>query len=55
MPKLKAECDNDTEQLKSSQYSIWVTGWTTGVRFPAGTVKGFFLFFTASRPALGPT
>jgi len=29
--------------------------WTTGVRFPAGTVTGFFLISTASRRALGPT
>jgi hypothetical protein len=28
------------------------TGWTIGVRFPAG--PGIFLFTTASRTALGP-
>jgi hypothetical protein len=27
---------------------------TTGVRFPTGAVMGFFLFATASTPALGP-
>jgi hypothetical protein len=26
-----------------------------GVRFPAGTGKGFFLITTASIPAMGPT
>jgi hypothetical protein len=26
-----------------------------GVMFPAGAMMGFFLFFTVSRPALGPT
>jgi hypothetical protein len=30
-------------------------GWTTGVRFPSGKVMTFFLFSTASRPALGST
>jgi hypothetical protein len=34
------------------QYSDWATGWTTGVLFPVR--QGFFLFSTASRPALGP-
>jgi len=29
-------------------------GWTARVQFPAGAVMGFFLFTTASRPALGP-
>jgi hypothetical protein len=31
------------------------TGWTTGIRFPAGAMMGFLLFATATRPALGPT
>jgi hypothetical protein len=25
------------------QYNDWVTGWITGVRFSAGTMKEFFL------------
>jgi hypothetical protein len=28
-------------------------GLATGVKFPAGAIKGFFLFTTASRSALG--
>jgi hypothetical protein len=47
--------------LISALHSMWVailhcaTGWTTGVRFPAGAVMEFlFLFVTAFRPALGP-
>jgi len=31
------------------------TGWTTGVRFPAGPMIGLFLFSTASRSVLEPT
>jgi hypothetical protein len=32
-------------------------GWKTGVQFPAGQggELGIFLFYTVSRPALGPT
>jgi hypothetical protein len=37
-----------TLDLFSKQY------WTAGVRFMAGAVRGFFLYVTASRPALGP-
>jgi hypothetical protein len=29
-------------------------GWTTGVQFLTGKMMGFFLFATASRPALRP-
>jgi hypothetical protein len=32
-----------------------MTGWTTRVRFPAGALKGCFLFAIAYRPVLGPT
>jgi hypothetical protein len=38
-----------------SQYSDYATGWTTVVWFPAGVGKGFFVFATVFRPALGPT
>jgi hypothetical protein len=31
------------------------TGWTIGVRFPAGAEKGFFLFIASRPAALGPT
>jgi hypothetical protein len=31
------------------------TGWTTGAQFLAAAVVEFFLFATASKPALGPT
>jgi hypothetical protein len=30
-------------------------GWTSGVQFPEGKMKGHFLFATAPRSALGPT
>jgi hypothetical protein len=33
--------------------SLWATGWTAGVPFPAE--QEIFLFSTASGPALGPT
>jgi len=30
------------------------TGWTTELQLPAGTVMGFYLFATSSRPFWGP-
>jgi len=38
-----------------SEYEVLVRGWTTRVQFLAGSMVGFFLFATTSRPALGPT
>jgi len=38
-----------------SQYRDQITGCTTGVPASAEAMWGFFLFATASRPALGPT
>jgi len=34
-------------------FTLLATGWTTGVRLPAGT--GNFVFTPACRPDLGPT
>jgi hypothetical protein len=39
---------------KNKQISF-ATGWMTRVPFPVGTVRGFFLFTTTSRPAMRPT
>jgi hypothetical protein len=33
--------------------SYWLEDWMIGIRFPAGL--GIFLFYTMSKPALGPT
>jgi hypothetical protein len=32
-----------------------LSGWTTGVQFPARAMMRIFLFATAFRPVLGPT
>jgi hypothetical protein len=37
-----------------SYYTDYVMDWTIGVHFPARAMMGFFVFATASRPALGP-
>jgi hypothetical protein len=34
---------------------LYFTCWTIGVQFSAGATTGYFLFYLASRPALGTT
>jgi hypothetical protein len=44
-----------TEPGWRSQFERYAMGWTTVIQFPAGTVRGFFLFSTSYKPVLGPT
>jgi hypothetical protein len=40
---------------RSRRSAVNIEDWTTGVKFRAGTMMGFFPFATASGPAPGPT